>query len=584
MVLKLSMVELFILIVSFICFRYVEMTRLKGPPDSRKNYNNLNEGQKRYAWEQYKLALVRRGLDIDHPVPERQPVQAETANDFDIDEVINQPVNDNIQQEIDNLTNSMAAVRGHTPAPSTSAAGQKRPAPETAEADSSKKNKGTVLPGTGQGQGDSSGPSTGSSTQPVVSEVPQSLTMGNKIHFKKVHRFLTFGFGTKPVLGEAATNYRRVFMVTSMALVPWDRLYFYLNPSEFALLPDGSKVTHCSVRVNCENIRVAFPTNSTATNLATLNQYKGILTAVGLAQTSTGLDMRPTGFADGQPMIVNALSDSLSLATDVENWYGVSNNVITGEDNFLTNTPRHQFGVPWALRHYFTIVANAAVPTKTVPVTGWPEVQKYIKEVEADSVSGTNIIHMSYKPQSGYIKKPPTGRWLGHGIAPEATHVSTRVFKGAGTNLPRTSVITTNGLGEIVKEVDQFDDWASANKTGTAKYTMTQKIEKSQIMQPGIGHSIHPQTQPSLHIGCKPTLALTSNAITGNSNNYFTDTQAYFEVIAECEIELGYPTMRALETVPNVMPHDVQLVNSGSNLAVTLSDFTFQGLYTHTGV
>lgn len=558
------------------------MTRLKGPPDTRKNYKNLNEGQKRYAWEQYKLALVRRGLPIDHPVPEAP--QAPEVNDFDIDEIINQPTNEEIEREVATLNTEMAASRGHVPAPSTSAGGQKRPAPTVEEADSSKKNKGTTLPGTAGGQGDGSGPSTASSVQPVVSEIPRSLTMGNKLYFKKVHRFLTFGFGCKPVLADASTNFRRVLMVTPMALVPWDRLYFYLNPSEFALLPDGSKVTHCSVKVNCENIRVAFPTNSTATNLATLNQYKGILTAVGLAQTGTGIDMRPTGFADGQPMIVNALSETLGLDTDVENWYGVSNNVITGDQNFLTNTPRHQFGVPWALRHYFTVLANAAVPTKTVPVTGWPEVQRYIKEVEADSVSGTNIINMSYKPNSGYIKKPPKGRFIAHGIIDVGTNISTRVFKGAGTNLPRTSIITTNGLGEVIKEVDEFDDWASAHHTGTEKYKLTQRIEKSQIMQPGVGHSIHPQTQPSLHVGCKPTLALTSNAITGNSNNYFTDTQAYFEVIAECEVEVGYPTMRALEENPNVMPHDVQLVNSGSNLAITLSDFTFQGLYTHQGI
>ncbi|PRD25778.1 UNVERIFIED_CONTAM: hypothetical protein NCL1_39929 [Trichonephila clavipes] len=39
------------------------------PPDERPNWENLNEGQKRYAYEQYNLARVRRGLPIDHPIP-----------------------------------------------------------------------------------------------------------------------------------------------------------------------------------------------------------------------------------------------------------------------------------------------------------------------------------------------------------------------------------------------------------------------------------------------------------------------------------------------------------------------------------
>lgn len=41
----------------------------KPPPNERPNWSKLNEGQRRYAWEQYNLALVRRGLPIN-PVPD----------------------------------------------------------------------------------------------------------------------------------------------------------------------------------------------------------------------------------------------------------------------------------------------------------------------------------------------------------------------------------------------------------------------------------------------------------------------------------------------------------------------------------
>lgn len=43
---------------------------LKPHPEERDNWEYLNEGQRRYAVEQWQLARVRRGLPIDHPIPE----------------------------------------------------------------------------------------------------------------------------------------------------------------------------------------------------------------------------------------------------------------------------------------------------------------------------------------------------------------------------------------------------------------------------------------------------------------------------------------------------------------------------------
>ena len=42
------------------------------PPNERPNWQYLHEGQRRYAYEQYNLARLRRNLPIDHPVPEKQ--------------------------------------------------------------------------------------------------------------------------------------------------------------------------------------------------------------------------------------------------------------------------------------------------------------------------------------------------------------------------------------------------------------------------------------------------------------------------------------------------------------------------------
>ena len=72
------------------------------PPDERPNWDSLNEGQRRYAWEQYNLAKVRRGIPIDHPIPgtsNAEPAQLnqeeqDYINEFDLSLLDNNTSND----------------------------------------------------------------------------------------------------------------------------------------------------------------------------------------------------------------------------------------------------------------------------------------------------------------------------------------------------------------------------------------------------------------------------------------------------------------------------------------------------------
>ena len=63
-------------------------------------------------------------------------------------------------------------------------------------------------------------------------------------HFKKVHRILTFGLAYKPIAvpRTGPPAYSDVYMMTSLAHIPWEYPFMYLNPSEFSMLPEGSKV------------------------------------------------------------------------------------------------------------------------------------------------------------------------------------------------------------------------------------------------------------------------------------------------------------------------------------------------------
>ncbi|MGS0330163.1 hypothetical protein ACUOOS_25220, partial [Escherichia coli] len=103
----------------------------------------------------------------------------------------------------------------------------------------------------------------------------------------KVHRFTTFGLAYKPISitrGGTGNTWTDVFMTTPLAEIPWNRLFMYMNPSEYALLPNGSQVIDLHIKIRQRNVRVAFQTNSSSSELATLNQNKNAIFADGLLQ------------------------------------------------------------------------------------------------------------------------------------------------------------------------------------------------------------------------------------------------------------------------------------------------------------
>jgi hypothetical protein len=58
-----------------------------GPnPQDRPNWDSMNEGQRRYAMEQWNLARVRRGEYFDPPGDDDLPLtQADAIDNFDLD-------------------------------------------------------------------------------------------------------------------------------------------------------------------------------------------------------------------------------------------------------------------------------------------------------------------------------------------------------------------------------------------------------------------------------------------------------------------------------------------------------------------
>lgn len=610
------------------------------PPYKRPNWSRLNNGQKRYAMEQYNLALVRRGKYFKPPIVSEtsrreetgqpgttestgnendrnanedsddevggpiqvqadvhrsdEPISEQNTNRDDIEDLLRpsstattindeeeqeyidnfefasipQPFSDLEQRYIDDFDMSAMDV-------SSSSSG-KRAAADPIVAGGKKK-----MPGTGENNAENQrqmGGDAMAETGPIERPLSNRTDMFSRT-YRKVHRFLTFGLAYNPIetahsRGGTLTD---SFMITPLAEIPWDRLFMYMNPSEYSLLPNGARVVSLHIKITQRNVRVAFQTNSSATALATLNQNKNVIYADGLRQYSNGCNAYPTTFTANEPMIVSALVPDIGLDTDynthVRQFYGVQNN----ETGFATGVPRHQFGKPYILPFYYADINFTSEPQ----LSGWSCFQERYHEFNADTTSCSTFIERSYKPKMGLIKAPYdsiTGGWprysgaagditiaTGGGIEPNKQ--KTIHYNGTNSVLEATRQMTQVGSTELNAATDNYFsgyvNYQVAPVAGTfptnetVPMAITQLIEKDQLFRSGNENS-RASSQPSLHIGVQPVPAIST---TGFSVTYddssFTDVQCYWEAVCTATVVSGYPTRKPLAFVGNVEPNEL---------------------------
>lgn len=572
---------------------------LKPHPEERDNWEYLNEGQRRYAVEQWQLARVRRGLPIDHPipeVPENRPAvlpsgedilaelpegNPEDVEDFDLDQLpaepepsavpdtapVSNPNDSTPPDEGDSSSMSDPLTPPVTPV-KTPAKGKGRRGNKDSPSTSGKRTKmsGTSLPGTGAEIASEGG---GQAIIPVPR--PIYTAHNNFIILNKVHRLLTYGLGNTVIQIERKVGdqtYSDNFVMTSLARLPVDRPFFYMNPSEFEQLPPGSIIEELNVRVTAFTPRIAFQTNSSNTALATLNQNQFILHAVGLNTSTQGVDVRPTKFKDNEPMIVETIeeigtkSDKDLFADYVKEFYG--------DKELPTHVPRHQFGIPYPLKNYFALVCQQYGTTQN---PGYECLQSYVNEIRINGPPG-EIVEYNYKPQLGLIKTAIRAVYTG---VPSALNGAATLScpAGAGNSQYRTADFTMSN-NQLQGDKETFNDTLSS----THSWLITDPIEKSQVLHAGAFPNFKPKAQPSLHIGVKPVHSLTTANLDDNLNNAsFTDSQAYFVVEAACKVRLQYPALRPLFAAANTSPEHQIYGLPTTDVTHALGKSTIMGLH-----
>jgi hypothetical protein len=368
-----------------------------------------------------------------------------------------------------------------------------------------------------------------SASGPIVQVArPLTLYKTGEIVFSKVIRFLTYGLGPSN-LAIKPTNTNHRCIISSLAEIPWDRRFMYMNPGEFASLPVASFAKHASCSVVQRNPRVAFETGTTTSSLATLNQNKFGIKAIGLNKNKMikGANRKVMTFDTDEPMIVTSVDD-VAYTNYPTILYGYSQ----GSTQFDSNVPSQPFMIPVAVQNYWATYAYAN--SATIPIStnrqnpGWPDLSKHVTQFDMNATAGTEIINVNYDfnycpltnqlPAVSYI----AGDAVYYQPQPKIAKVTAQVPTHTTDN-PTTT------------EVDAVSINYAAYNPGTS---LTELIDNSYYKgdnsrNQGFSRSI----MPSVHVGISPVPRLTAQMAGGEIASW-TDVQAYFEV--KTTLVVGY--------------------------------------------
>ena len=451
---------------------------------------------------------------------------------------------------------------------------------------------------TGTGKGQASGGASSDGQMAHYIDRPMSMFGTKENTYIKCHKFMTFGIAPTFLRPAApATDTFSIWLTSYLAEIPWHIPAFYLNQSEFDLLPPGTRVKNVSIEVVYRGSTIQFETNATKTSLATLNQINDIATAKGLNLTGWGSNARYTSFNNDQPMLPTGVRKPTYAPTSgiyrgmVRDYYG-SNNTDT---NYINDVPKHQIGRQSFLYNYWCNSGRNNSVLNNQQFGGWPCLSQKINQMDGKTVINQVVLSESYSPKMAPIKVPL--KMQGHGLPfPGGANAAASVVRIPGIghfvnknqcNLTVPVGIPTSGGVQLSGVEEQYSMTNFNNVAPTL--TIYSPIEKSQISQQGLYGDLQSQAQPSLHVGVQPVPSLTTTStITEDSNfNQWTDTRAYWEITAKMVVEEHQPTEWPFAIDANVAMGANVLWAPNANRPVAIIDpaedgATMMGLYTNT--
>lgn len=528
-----------------------------GPnPQDRPNWDSMNEGQRRYAMEQWNLARVRRGERFEPPGDDDHGLtEQEAIDNFDLD-LLGSPQEENnpspqsedgveeFIQQIRDRQDQRDAGPSNAPQPNmsdtemsqvSSSQGNKRSGSSGGGRAAKVPKSGTSLPGTGGNlDGMSSGGSAAGGSPAILRPIGLHVEKMVKTYHKK-HRFLTSA-NANVILKEAASGTipKRFALTTGLASIPWEYLFMYMSPAEYNRMKQypGTFAISASVTVKAWNTRVAFQTGDTQTSNATLNQNKFLQVAEGIRSIPYIVsNNRRYQFSATEPMLPTGFTSQTSekyregLKTAI---YGYDNN----SSSFTQAPPANATGAEIYLQDYLTIYTLDASGTgdSTDYLPGFPPYKDFIEEFDASACVNNVVARMNYDFQYAPLvpnyAAVPNNLIASTGAIDLPTGTGVEVGGEKSVNMGQTA--TPNQTFNHIRKYQQGPNAVTTYFTEDQVY-FKRPMEQGGVFEETNNQSFHDSQMPSLNVGIRAVPKLTTSDNTTQANSWL-DAQGYFEV------------------------------------------------------
>lgn len=510
----------------------------KPPPYERPNWASMNEGQRRYAMEQYNLALVRRGHTFDNPNREDDE---HYINNFDLD-----LLGENSQEETQQRSESEEEMAEDTPPQSSDITDTpKRPGGVLQNPAKRLATSGnSSLPGT-SGNTDGTGGVGGAGSGSVgINPIPRGINhFRHTFHFKKKWKFLSFGVADQ-ILEDKVGDNTRLALTTSLVNLPWEFAFLYISPAEWNTLRTfrGVHAIKANVKVSQFNPRVAFQTGETTNMTATLNQNKFTRIAIGL-RSNANLCCNDRDYAFSttetmQPISLADVTNMTSRKTLMTAMYGLPNSSAISDHQ--KNIPAYATGQELCLRQYLTHYISKFNDG------GFPPYDNYCTELNSMECLGKEIINQTYH----YKYAPLTARAPTNfdstifdsnltnpmtTVVSSGTHIETpllRSYQLDASAPPTAALLSGDSNSRFVQGPSASKNCSKTFDTPDVMY-MRFPMEQSGMYKEMNSSNTSYAAQQSIHMGIRAVPKLTTNANTVQTDSWL-DTQMYWTV--ECEL------------------------------------------------
>lgn len=530
------------------------------PPNERPNWDSMNNGQKRYAMEQWMLARVRRGERFAVPGEEEQesePNAEDLERYFDPDAILNvlgspqehqesqsSPLNTQESAAADafikNIMSNQAPVQNMevdssaTKTAGTSENGNASKKLKTGDGNAAKGQ--SSAPGTGRNtDGFSGGGETGHGLIPIQRPLGMQNFIFNRT-YRKNWRFLSYGVADRVLTGPNSS----AALTTSLANIPWEYAFFYLSPAEWNEIRNnvGMRAVRAHITIEAYNTRVAFETGGTESSRATLNQNKFLRVAKNIRSKShiysnnriytfdATETMKPIGFSSQ-----TASQYRQALQTSM---YGVEQSQLTTQQvagAYIT-------GQEMVLEQYLTVYTPG-----TGTSVGFPPYNNFVNEYNASDLVGTALVEMSYDFQFAPLSAPRefVESSMIDTVLGNQTMATGNQVEGL-CNRKWSMDHTINPSWEATPQVGYISGTHQMASTAfTHSSSMYEVLPMEQGGQYYMSRAIHEkrQTQPSIHVGVRAVPKLTTTD--GNFIESWLDTQAYFVVSCSLDVTNDEP-------------------------------------------